>query len=198
MSRIASSSVTGPRGLWWISPAGAMSFVVIPTILLAASISDKAFRQSWGTPKYFDQPAAVLLLLGVVLFMATSAIPLWAAGRRPESAPWPGLRAEVVDRLVLASTWLFRVTIFGYAVYGLVGVARGARPAMLIDALLTQDNLGGDLKDTFAPVAGVTTLTQVGIAYIVVAPWCCSTGGKRGCACGSGSCWDSRCSGRSS
>ena len=53
--------------------------------------------------------------------------------------------------------------------YGLVGVARGARPAMLVDALITQDTVGGELKDMFAPVSGVTTLTQIGIAYIVVA-----------------------------
>ena len=53
-----------------------MVFVVIPTILLAAAISDKAFLQSWDTPKYFTWASALLLLQGVVLFMATSALPL--------------------------------------------------------------------------------------------------------------------------
>ncbi len=146
-----------------------MAFVVIPTILLAASIADKAYRTSWGTPKYFDWHSAMLLLTGVVLFMATSTIPLWKAGRRPESQPWPGLSEHVLDRLTVASRWLFRITLFGYMIYGLVGVARGARPAMLLEVLISQDNLSGDLKEIFAPVSGVTTLTQVGIAYVVIA-----------------------------
>lgn len=167
--RIASSQRSSPRGLWWISPAGAMVFVVIPTILLAANISDKAYLGSWETHKYFTWASALLLLQGVGLFMAMSAVPLLGRGRRRESAPWPGLSTYVLDRLVRAANVLFWITIVGYAVYGLVGVARGARPAMLLDALVTQDTLGGELKEMFAPVSGVTTLTQVGIAYIVIA-----------------------------
>lgn len=168
-SRISSSTRTTPRGLWWISPAGALVFVVVPTIVLAAAISDKAYEQSWATPKYFTGASALLLLQGVGVFMAMSALPLLGRGRRRESAGWPGLSDHVLDRMTRASNVLFWITIFGYAVYGLVGVARGARPAMLVDALVSQDTLGGELKEMFAPVSGVTTLTQVGIAYIVVA-----------------------------
>lgn len=168
-ARVASSGRSTPRGLWWISPAGAVAFVVLPTVILAASIADRAYRLSWGTPKYFTWASALVILQGVVIFMAASALPLLRTGRRRESAPWPGMSTTVLDRLTAASGVLFWVTILGYAVYGLVGVARGARPQMLLEALITQDTLGGELKDMFAPVSGVTTLTQVGIAYIVVA-----------------------------
>ena len=166
---VTTSNQTAPRGLWWVSPAGAVAFVVIPTILLAAYISDAAFRSSWGTPKYFTGAFTILLLQGAGIFMATSGIPLWRTDRKPELSPWPGLSKQTVDRLVAASNVLFWATMFGYAAFGVVGILRGARPAMFLDVLISQNNLSGDLKTLFAPVSGVTTLTQVGVAYVVLA-----------------------------
>lgn len=167
--RVRSSNRASPRGLWWVSPAGAVGFIVIPSMLLAASISDGAYRFSWGTPKYFTTATVVLLLQGIGLFMATSGIMLWSKGRRAESKPWPGLTTRTVDRLASGSNVLFWLTIVGYVAYAAVGAARGARPAMFLNVLISQDNLDGDLKTLFAPVSGVTTLTQIGVAYVVIA-----------------------------
>lgn len=169
LGRVATSHKTTPRGLWWVSPAGAIAFVVMPTVLLAAYISDTAYRSSWGTPKYFTGAFTILLLQGAAIFMATSGIPLWRTNRKPESSPWPGLSTRTVDRLVTASNILFWMTMFGYIAFAAVGTLRGARPAMFLDVLISQNNLSGDLKTLFAPVSGVTTLTQVGVAYVVVA-----------------------------
>jgi len=146
-----------------------MAFITIPTILLANNIGDIAYRQAWETPKYFTTTSALMLLQGVAVFMAMSALPLLAPGRRRESAPWPGLTSRTLDRMVKALRVLYWITLFGYIVYGLVGVARGARPAMLLNALVSQSTVDGELKELFAPVSGVTTLTQVGIAYVVIA-----------------------------
>ena len=40
---------------------------------------------------------------------------------------------------------------------------------MIVNAIVSQDNYTGQLKVLFAPVAGVTSLTQVGIAQVVLA-----------------------------
>jgi hypothetical protein len=71
-------------------------------------------------------------------------------------------------RLSTAATLVFRLTLFGYLALLAIGVARGARPADLIRVIVDQDILGGELKDLFAPVAGVTSFTQLGIAYVVI------------------------------
>lgn len=169
MNRIPSSDRSQPRGLWWLSPVGAVLFVTLPTIWLTDAIADEAFRASWRTPKYFTSEMAVLFLTGMALFMATSLIPLWRPGRRAEAEPWPGLPERVLQRLVRASGVLFWVTIVGYAAYLAVGFARGARPGMLLSALVSQSTVTGEIEDFFTPIPGVTTLTQVGIAYLVVA-----------------------------
>lgn len=166
---IASSDRDVPRGLWWLTPAGGALFISVPTILLTNSISDEAFRASWGTPKYFTSAMALMFLMGVGAFMAASAVPLWRPGRRAEREPWPGLPGRTLDRLERAATVLFWVTVVGYAVYFGVGFARGVRPGVLLSALISQDTASGDIEDFFTPIPGVTTLTQVGIAYVIVA-----------------------------
>lgn len=177
--RIPSSTRDVPRGLWWLTPAGAALFISVPTILLANAISDEAFRTAWGTPKFLTSGMALLFLMGIGVFMAASAVPLWPPGRRTERTAWPGLSQRVLDRLSRAATWLFWLTAAGYVVYFGVGFARGARPGLLLSTLVSQDNLTGDIEDLFTPIPGVTTLTQVGIAYVVVAVVVGLHGGRR-------------------
>lgn len=165
---MALSDTHRARGLWWLSPAGAVTLIVLPTLLLAVRLSDDRFRAAWGTPRWLQSSYVMLLLAGTLVFAATSMLPL--LGRRvPRSTPWPGLSVSVRHRLGLASSVLFWATMVGYVAYLAVGLARGARPADLIAVLMSQDTLSADLKEVFAPVAGVTTMTQFGIAYVVVA-----------------------------
>lgn len=156
------------RGLWWLSPAGAVLFVVLPTLLMAVRLSDDRFRAAWGTPRWLEAGYVLLLLTGAGLFAVASLLPLLLP-RQPRSRPWPGLAPQVRHRLGLVSSVVFWATMFGYLAFLAVGFARGVRPVDFVDVLLNQNTFSGDFKAAFAPVAGITTMTQFGIAYVVIA-----------------------------
>jgi hypothetical protein len=156
-----------PLGLWWLSPVGAMLIVAPASLLGAWLIGDARYRSEWRTPKELTGSFTVLMLLGLVAFVLGAA---WWQLRSPVvwRGRWPALSTR--DRAVLqrAGTWTFRATLFGYVALAAIGAARGVSPATLLHSFATQTT-SDTLKDSFAPIAGVSSFTQVGIAHVVVA-----------------------------
>ena len=179
--RSSRGTTTTTRTLWWSSPAGVLTLIVPISLGLAVRTSDLTFRQLYRTPKTLSTPDAKLLLLAGALLLVGAMLPLALRGPgRPGSGPWPDFEPDQLRLLRRASTVCFRLTIVGYAAFLLAGVARGARPATLLTALTSQNSYSGTLKQTFAPVTGITTLTQVGMAYVVLAGLLLAVGDRRG------------------
>lgn len=156
------------RSLWWVSPVGAVMLVVPGTLLLSVRLSDLDFRLFYRVPKAITGSQSALLLAAAGLLALGALLPAtFAAPRWPR--PWPALTPAQLRVLGRSATVCFRLTTVGYAALGLAGVARGARPAALLEAVQSQSNYSGTLKSEFAPVTGITTLTQVGIAFVVIA-----------------------------
>lgn len=155
------------RGLWWISPTGAVALIVPGSLFLAASYPDYVYRTAWRTPKSLESSTVLMLFAGALVLMICSLIPQFAS-RRPLSAPWPGF--STVQRVALRkiSTWLFWLTVFGYSVLGLAGVARGVTPGLILGAL-SGDGSSDDVKRAFEPITGITSFTQMGIGYVIIA-----------------------------
>jgi hypothetical protein len=156
------------RGLWWISPAGAIALVVLPSLALAARASDSEFRQQWKVAKVLEPSTVRLFLAGALLFIIGAMWPLINRRPRTDAPAWPELAPAQRSLLRRAAGPLFWLTMTGYVAMAAAGFARGVRPDQLVRALLSQDVYDGDLKQAFAPVVGITTLTQVGIPFVVV------------------------------
>ncbi|GAA4310802.1 oligosaccharide repeat unit polymerase [Klenkia terrae] len=154
---------------WWISPAGALTLLVPVTLLLTWRMDDSAFRLFYRSSK--SVTGSTLLLVGVAALVlagvATATAVLAPSGRR-RLIPVPGV---VPERLAASAQGLFWVTIGGYVLYTGAGIANGLDPAAVVTALITQENYGGNSKEALQGIAGVTTLTQVGIAFTVVATY---------------------------
>jgi hypothetical protein len=154
-------------GVWWLSPVGAVLLVVPASLLGAWLIGDARYRAEWGTPKVLTGAFTVVLLLGLAALVLGAS---WSQLRsaRVMRGRWPAL--SDADRAVLhrAGTWTFRATMAGYLAMGAIGLARGVSPVTLLLTLVTLDTSDA-LKASFAPVAGLTTFTQIGIAHAVVA-----------------------------
>jgi oligosaccharide repeat unit polymerase len=156
------------RGVWWLSPPGGVVLIIPATLGLAAYFDDAHFRAAWGTPKALTHSTTLLFAAGALLFVLGALQPML---RRPRnrSEAWPGFSPTQLTRLRRASDVLFWLTVLGYVALAGVGAARGASPASLLQALEQQNTFSSALRLQFEPVAGVTTLTQLGIAYVVVA-----------------------------
>jgi oligosaccharide repeat unit polymerase len=156
-----------PHRLWWISPLGVTLLMVAPTLMVAATTTDETFRTQFREPKSLTTHTMLLYLCAATIFVVGSALPLL---RNEGSAQRP--RQKFSDRqlgtLISASTVLYRLTILGYVAFLVVAIARGLRPATVFRAFSQGGTESNTLRQLFAPVTGVTTLTEIGIAFVVI------------------------------
>lgn len=156
------------RSVWWTTPLGSLVLVVPLSLAVAVQIPDSDYRLFYKVPRVISGSQSAVFLAAAGMLAVGTLLPLAA---RVRSAPrsWVALPLGSLAVLRKAERIAFWLTALGYLLLGALGAARGATPALLINAVVSQDNYGGQLKTVFAPVAGVTSLTQVGIAYVVVA-----------------------------
>lgn len=156
-------------GVWWLSPVGAVLLVVPPTLGLAVGFSSEDFLTYFRTPKVLTDSTALLFTAGATVLILGAL--LLQAGRSPERRPgrWPWLDDRQLSALERAATVLFRVTLIGYGSFVVAAARSGVTADDVLTAVLDQNVFTGELERTIGTVAGVTTLTQVGVAYAVVA-----------------------------
>lgn len=155
-------------GVWWLTPAGVVTLVVPATLALAWFYPDEVYRRAWGAAKSLTWPTVVSLAAASLVFIAVSLL-VMALARRLPRAGWPRLDSHAIAVLRRASTVLFVLTIVGYLALLAAGLARGARPGDILARLFGGDVSADALKSQFAPITGITSLTQMGIGLVIVA-----------------------------
>lgn len=155
-------------GVWWISPLGALALVVPLPLWAAIAVSDTEYRLQWNTPKAVNAVTVTLALAGALVLLIGTLLPQLGVRSRKRGV-WPDFDPASLKRLGKASGVLFWLTVTGYVAFALAAVARGLTLSALVSALVTQDNYQSAFREQLAPIPGVTTLTQVGVAYVVVA-----------------------------
>jgi hypothetical protein len=156
------------RTLWWASPVGSLLLVVPLSLYVSEIISGHDYTFFYTVTKAITNHDVFLFLLAAGVLVIGCALPL-ISGRKPPAVRWPGLdrgQLRTVDRAASVSFWL---TVLGYVFFIILGFGRGATVSSLVKAVTAQSNYSGAFKVEFAPVAGVTSLTQIGIAYVVLA-----------------------------
>ncbi|MEJ5915908.1 hypothetical protein [Pseudokineococcus sp. 1T1Z-3] len=147
---------------------GALALVVPVSLWYAASLGDDTYRLLWRTPKVLSGETVALTAAAALAFLAGAAV-VRSLARRRVVRPWPGLGPESLRRLERGSSVVFWLTATGYLAFAAAAAARGLSPAALVQAFVAQDNYGSEFRAQLEPVPGVTTLTQAGLAYVVMA-----------------------------
>lgn len=142
---------------WWAHPVVGLCIFAVPGLLLAWVMPESTFVDAWGVAKYLSGSDVAGALAAVGAFAAGAA---WLGLlKRPRPT---GETAEVPDeRLERANKALVAITLVGYAAWLVIAVGRGVRPEHLIAMLDGSPGAFYELKQLTAPVAGITTLTQV-------------------------------------
>ncbi|WP_234835059.1 O-antigen polymerase [Mycolicibacterium stellerae] len=134
---------------------------IAPTVLL----SDREFRSLWRTPKSITWETLWLFGSGAVAIAFGAMVAIAAIPRyKPPTVEWPGLSGSSVRLLRRSSTVLTTLTLIGYAAFGFAIVRAGLNPFDLTSTY--GEGLG--IRDIVGTIPGVTTLTQFGIAAVVV------------------------------
>lgn len=156
----------GPGRVWWHSPV-LMPAVVIPLSLsLTAFIGNTTFVDEWRTVKVIT-PATILGFMCVGLMVAVgAAFTVGHSGDDDTEGRWGLFNARQLTLLRLASSLFFWLTITGYAAFVVAGYRAGVSLTDLSDYF--GDASSGVIRDTVGTVTGITTMTQFGIASVVV------------------------------
>ncbi|MCZ2825562.1 MULTISPECIES: hypothetical protein [unclassified Modestobacter] len=155
-----------PGGVWWLSPIALIGLVALPATWLSLAIADERYRALWGTPKAVNLEWTLWFTAGLLLFLGGALLPGLRGVRRVPS--WPALSAGDLRVLERAATVLFWLTMLGYVAYGINAVRVGLEPVVLVTALIDQELYGLGIREQLGTVPGLTTMTQFGVAFVVL------------------------------
>jgi oligosaccharide repeat unit polymerase len=154
--------------LWWLSPVAIALVIGAASIIPTAMVGDEKFRTLWRTPKAITSETLLLFGCGAIAlaFGALVAFALYAAPK-PQATRWPALDDGTLALLSRAGTVLTSLTVTGYVGFCFLILRSGLSPAQLFAG--SEDNGYLPAKDAIGTLPGVTTMTQLGIAAVVVA-----------------------------
>ena len=151
--------------LWWLHPAWLFASVIGLTVLAAAAQSEAAY-QLYRTPKYLETQHVAIAGMAI-LFFVLGCKGGESTGRIPSSS-------TISVGLVRTS---FRIavllTLFGYAVWFVMGLQQGLSLALLKGFFSIQDDSASAQlgQDVFQRIPGITTCTQFGPAAVLLGIW---------------------------
>lgn len=155
-------------GVWWLSPVTVALIVIPAAVLPTALIPDASFRAQWRTPKAITLETCLLFLCaGLVLALGALLV---AAARpvRPRAGRWPALGPDEVLLMRRCSTVLVVLTAVGYLAFVVAAVRGGVGLADVTATVGPEGLYGAGIKERIGTIPGVTTLTQFGLAAVVV------------------------------
>jgi hypothetical protein len=158
--------MTTPRAgaVWWQSPVTVLVLVVPAAVVPAWFLGDEEFLLLWRTPRSLTPDILLMLLAGGLTVALAAAAVLAAAPRRPPGPRWPDLDDRQAALLSRWNSALLGLTVLGYVAYVRSALGAGVTLADVTAVFGSGGLYTGTLKDAVPPVAGVTTLTQFGIA----------------------------------
>ena len=154
--------------VWWLSPVTITLLVVSAAVLATLLVPDASFRAQWDTPKAITTATCLLFLSGG-LALALGALVVSAARRTvPRAGRWPALRPDEIALLRRCSTVLVALTLVGYLAFVAAAVRAGVGLGDVAASLGPEGLYGTDIKERTGTIPGLTTLTQLGLAAVVV------------------------------
>jgi hypothetical protein len=163
--------MTGPRnatGVWWLSPAVVTLIVVPAAVVSTALIPAESFRAQWDTPKIITLETCLLLGTGGLVLALGALVVTAARPTVPREERWPGLRPSEVSTLRRASSLFVVLTVLGYLALVAVAVDAGVNWADLGAVFGPEGLSGAEVEGRVDTIPGITTLTQFGLAAVVV------------------------------
>ncbi len=146
---------------WWLHPAPILIaffvFVFVPT----AGLGGDAFAALWGGYKYFDYRMLAIVTLGFSAYLCA----FWAStrlGGRGRGGVALTLSPMSVGTVRNWYRIVYLATLLGYIFWVAVAALQGASLAQVQAVLSLEQGAISSLKSVSVPVAGLTTLTQLG------------------------------------
>src|SRR5260370_24040280 len=162
------------RAIWWLHPAALFSTVGIVMGLCAYLMPASTYWIYWRSPKFFDLHGVWITRACCAVLAVGAVLRTWMLARTPrvildsghgrgwvETIPW-----TTMAKLFKLS---FYLCLLGYALWVGLAIQRGITPQTVVGVLAGEKGAMYDARFTYLPtVGGITTLTQFGIAAVIL------------------------------
>jgi oligosaccharide repeat unit polymerase len=154
------------RQLWWLNPAWVAGLMGLVISAGAYAIPAPLYQTFWRTPKYFDGHFLLLALALTAVFVLGASASA-GSGNAPVRGDW---KDDLPWHLIARCFWIcFFGTLAGYAIWAGLAAARGADLALAVGVMTGEKGAADLMKDVYlVTVSGVTTLTQLGLAAVIL------------------------------
>ena len=156
--------------IWWLNPAWIGGILGAGISVATILVPESMYRNYWRTPFFFGYWDLLVCLASTALFVTGAVagnLGLRRTRAQHDASAWTDrIPWALAERVFQFSFW---GTLLGYLVWGGAAAARGASLNLAI-GVLTGDKGASELmkSEYMGTISGVTTLTQFGIAAVVL------------------------------
>jgi oligosaccharide repeat unit polymerase len=159
------NGLTQDEPTWWLHPVTIFVGLNGLTGLAAFLAGAGTYLDLWRTPKYFN--GSTMLLTTAVLVAFSMGVWLALANQSGHSSKFEWGGTVSFSQALLLFNISFWVCIMAYAFWAALGVSRGMG-VDLLKSVFTRGAVIYTLRDPLKTLPGITTLTQLGIAAVVL------------------------------
>lgn len=150
---------------WWLNPLAVLAVATLPFIVSAHLLSESSYRDLWKTQKHLNETSAVMTLATLAAFAFGYALSLLGRRRQPEGQALARcIDTEGLFKLFLISAAL---SIFGYLAWTGV-LVRNVGLSVLFATLKADSGASYAIREAGSTVPGITTMTQFGMAAVIL------------------------------
>jgi hypothetical protein len=153
------------NALWWLHPVTAIVGISGVMALAAWLTPASTYREQWGVAKILgtDDVARIAACIAVLSIAAG----ITSINAR-HTVPWPAMSGTLQRTLATAFDVAVVLTAVGYLSWTGTALRNGVGPSLVLEVLRSGDLYGAGLRERIGTVAGLTTLTQIGIAVVII------------------------------
>ncbi|SFB53571.1 oligosaccharide repeat unit polymerase [Cohnella sp. OV330] len=165
--------------VWWMNPTILFAIVMGVVIAGAYLIPAQNYLMFYRVEKFIDSVNIWLAVYPAVAFVLGGLLSsVLNKGVKPVSVlPDAVLKRDSFIKFVVYA--LFAMTLFGYAVYFLIMVRSGFTVSLFLSVIKGEPGAIYSIKQNFDKITGVTSFTNFGIAFTILATYYQCLKGKK-------------------
>ncbi len=143
---------------WWAHPARFLGFIMLPIAIVMGIYAEDLINHNtagYSSPVFFDAYYAWLFFGGIAVIALFALL----GARGKATAPQVSFGDGALD-------FLFVACMVAYAIW--FGPLMVTAPHVLLGALTSESGAVYDVRELSTKFAGITTLTQFGVAYVCI------------------------------
>jgi oligosaccharide repeat unit polymerase len=166
VQRRSARSSPGSVRVWWHSPIFITAIIIPASVSATALVGQWTFVNEWRSLKLVTAAMLLTFLCAGLMLSVGAALASGTATEAASGGLWARFSQEQLRLLRIASSLFFWLTVAGYVAFTIAIYKAGVSVSVLSSYFTNAES--GAIRDAVGTVVGVTTMTQFGVAAVIV------------------------------